>query len=194
MLILAAGSSSRMGQPKQLLAWKETNLLNHTIEKGLNAGIKSIYVVLGNNAKQISDTISFDNINIINNALWKKGMGTSISVAVKHIMNESKKCDAVLIALVDQPLLDQKHYNELIVHYLTTKNEIIATQMVNNGGVPAIFDLNHFGALMQLNQDIGAKEIIISNKNNVLTIDPIGQFVDIDNLETYNTLYKEFGE
>lgn len=194
MIILAAGSSTRMGQPKQLLAWKKTNLINYVIDKGLKAGIKSIYVVLGNNAEQISDAISFDNINIVNNVLWKKGMGTSISVAVKCIVNKSKKYDAVLIALVDQPLLDEKHYKELILRYLTTKNEIIATQMIKSGGVPAIIDAKHFESLMQLEQDVGAKEIIASNKNKVLTIDPIGQMVDIDNLETYGALYKKFGK
>lgn len=193
MIILASGSSSRMGQPKQLLAWKKSNLINHVIGNGLEAGIQSIYVVLGGNAKQISETISFDNIHIVNNPLWTNGMGTSISEGVKHIINEQKKFDAVLISLVDQPLLETNHYKELIMQYVNTKNDIIATQMNNKGVVPAIFDKKYFEELIKLNQDVGAKEIIESNKNKTLTIDPIGQFVDIDTIKTYNVLYNEFG-
>ena len=96
-----------MGRNKQLLPWKNHNLIDHVISCGSKASLRSIYVVLGANAKEITNSLSTENIEIIINPFWKEGMGTSIATAIDYFIKNKINYDAVLIAVVDQPLLEE---------------------------------------------------------------------------------------
>ncbi len=79
ILILAAGSSSRMGSPKQLLKWKNSNLLGHTISKATQLKVDEIILVLGANSDKIISEIDAKNVKVLINPNWKLGLGSSIS-------------------------------------------------------------------------------------------------------------------
>ena len=194
MIILAAGASSRMGRNKQLLPWKNHNLIDHVISCGSKASLRSIYVVLGANAQEITNSLSTENIEIIINPFWKEGMGTSIATAIDYFIKNKINYDAVLIAVVDQPLLEEEHYKELIYKYIHTKKNIVATQMSRGAGVPAILNSKYFKELGKLKENYGARAIIAANSGDVLSLKPIGQIVDIDTIGTYNLLYKKYGK
>ena len=129
MIILAAGESKRMEDTKQLLPWKNTTLLGYAIEQGLVSDVDSVFVILGADSKSILNKIDQTDIVIINNQNWQKGMGTSIACTMHYFKKESLKFTAVLIALIDQPLLDFKHYNKLIYYYLNSNKNIISTKI-----------------------------------------------------------------
>ena len=91
LVILAAGASTRMGTPKQLLPWGENNLINHTINTALRTGAKKIVIVLGANKDIIKKEVDHFPITVLINEQWQQGLGTSIACAsnrfVDHISN-----------------------------------------------------------------------------------------------------------
>lgn len=188
ILILAAGSSSRMGKPKQLLKWRNTSLIENVIQQSLNSKAEKVFVVLGANAKKITSEIDFKTAEVIENEHWKNGMGTSITCGVEYINKRLPKVRGILIALADQPYITSAYYNRLIEAFAATSKRIVATK--NNGklGVPAIFNSFYFSELMMLNEDKGARKIISTHKSDVEVITSKIDFTDIDTLEEYENL------
>jgi molybdenum cofactor cytidylyltransferase len=190
ILLLAAGSSSRLGQPKQLLPWKSSNLLQNAIETAKNAKPSNIALVLGANYKTILANIKPYDIEIIHNKDWQNGIGNSIAIGVRHILEDHPGTDAILIMLADQPLIDSNYIAHLISKYKPNDTHIIATHYSNNKlGVPAIFDKTYFNALANLKNDQGAKQIIKKYSDKVSSEITDLDFRDIDTLEDYELLY-----
>ena len=190
-IILAAGSSKRMGKVKQLLPWKYTTLLGNSIEQALASEVNEVFVVLGSNYKLISKEIENHNITILHNKKWSQGMGFSISCAMNFISNNSIKYDGVLIILVDQPLIDIKYINKLIHKFIGSN--IITSKYKKRVGVPAIFSSVYFNELSGLNRDIGARDLITEHINDVKVIDAFDKIQDIDSISSYKLLYQKFG-
>lgn len=193
LVILAAGESTRMGSIKQLLPWKSTTLLGQAIQQGLFSIADSVFVVLGAHYNKIVDTIMDHRITIIENKDWSSGMGSSIACAMKFIERNDIHFDAVLISLSDQPFIEYKYFNKLINSFLKNNKNIAATQTKSRAGVPSIFGLDYFKALSELKNDIGAREIIATNLNDVF-IERTGDLnIDIDTENSYKTLYNKYG-
>lgn len=193
MIILAAGRSDRMGDIKQNLPWKHTTLLGHVIQQGLVSDINEVLIVVGANEKSILNKISINGVTVVRNNNWERGMGSSIACAMHDIMNRSIQYDAVLIGLTDQPLIDSTHYNNLIYRFFNSKKTIIATQINNRVGVPAIFAPKHFSALSKLDKDYGARKIINMKLEETEMIEIANKGIDIDTREAYKKLYNKFG-
>jgi molybdenum cofactor cytidylyltransferase len=130
---------------------------------------------------------------VIINDDWALGMGTSIAASVHYFKARRLDFDGLLIRLIDQPLLDVKHYNELINKYINTKY-IIATSYRSGSGVPAVFDKSFFNELDDLSSDKGAKGIILKHKDTVLVVDAGKGTIDLDTRETYLEYYEQFGK
>ncbi len=192
IIILAAGGSSRMGQPKQLLPWGKTTLLGHSIDQALNSQAKKVFVVLGANVDEIGASIEHKSIQLLKNKGWESGMGCSIAVGAKKALEEG--FDAVLIMLADQPQIDSVFLGELISEWQKKQQPIIATGYDTKAGVPAIFEKSYFSELAALEGDLGAKEIIATNISNVVVLSHSNVIDDIDTLETYNKIVNEYLE
>ena len=193
ILILAAGGSSRMGSPKQLLKWKNSNLLNHTILKAIKTKIKDIFVVLGANADLIIPKIDDKKVKILISQDWKNGLGSSISVGVNHIIQSNSSIDGLLIMLSDQPLIEFDHYLKLIKDFSSGNEAIIASKYNDSKlGVPALFDKIYFKDLCELNSDFGAKQLISRYAENVISVENEKSRFDIDTPEQYQNLYKAY--
>ena len=191
ILILAAGNSSRMGRPKQLLPWKNTSLLNHSIQLAHNLNKGATYVVLGANRKMIIPNIIHRDINIICNDNWSFGIGTSIKSGIKIIMKAKPKYDGALIMLADQPLLNTHYLHRLIKIFNTQSGQIIASSYGDKSlGVPAIFHCSFFEELSQLTKNFGAKKMIKKNINHVKIMEAKHLITDIDTQDDYDNLYK----
>ena len=191
-LILAAGNSSRMGVSKQLLKWKEANLLQHamnTVEKVSSQNL----VVLGANYSKIKSQIDDKNIRVLCNQNWQKGLGNSISFGIKYIKESLTNIDNVLIMLADQPLIDADFLEQMIETHKLYPKKIICTSYQNERlGVPAIFNKIYFDDLMQLNNDKGAKELLKKYTIDVIAINGGIVIRDIDTLAEYEDLYKQY--
>ncbi len=185
IVVLAAGNSSRMGKPKQLLPVNEKTLLNHTLDQCLESKASLVIVVLGSNFQLISDTITSNHVHILNNARWQQGMGSSISCAMRYVKSNCSELDAVLFALSDQPLVTVKQYNNLINKYITSNKKIVCSRYKEVLGVPAIFDKKYFGDLEKLDGQLGAKELIKKNLNTVDSLNMGECLIDVDTPEDY---------
>lgn len=188
ILILAAGSSSRMGQPKQLLPYKSTSLLGNIIQESLNSNARKVFVVLGANSQEIKSKIDFNNVEVIENNEWNKGIGSSIACGVRFIESNTPKINSVLITLADQPFIVTSYFNNIISCFFTSEKKIVATKIGERLGVPAIFHSAYFKDLKKLNEDKGAKELILSNLKDVEIVTSKIDFTDIDTMENYYNL------
>ncbi|WP_280139523.1 nucleotidyltransferase family protein [Aquimarina amphilecti] len=186
--MLAAGSSSRMGTPKQLLPWKKDCLIIHEVKKSLELNLSETYVVLGANFELIQKEIIHFPVHVLNNKDWGLGMGSSITFGVRHLINNQIDFDAILITLVDQPLIDVSHLSCLISKFNSNQDKIIATGMKNKIGVPALFPKAHYQELLELKEDFGARYIIKKYEDDLLVIDGGNRTDDIDTIEQYNAL------
>ena len=194
ILILAAGESKRMNSIKQLLPWKNTHLLGNAIEQAIQSKGNQVYVVLGANANQITPTITHYNIQTIDNKNWKNGLGNSIGAGVQYIKENQQQYDAILITLADQPLVSADYYNRLIDNYTQKKAKIIASETNNRPSVPALFDAMYFEKLSQLNQDQGAKEILLAAQKEVYRLPATANLMDVDTQNDYKKVYDSFGK
>ncbi|MDH4057691.1 MAG: nucleotidyltransferase family protein [Cyclobacteriaceae bacterium] len=185
-LILAAGSSSRMGKSKQLLHVDGQPLLRKTIETTLASHANSILVVLGDNSDSISKSISDMPVDCILNENWTEGIGSSLKSGVREIQKRYLNAEAILILVCDQPLLTADHLNELIRKYIGLKKLIIASGYTNTAGVPAIFDKALFHKLLALENHQGAKKIIEQLAESTVVVSFAEGAVDLDTPEDYS--------
>ncbi|MDV7186835.1 nucleotidyltransferase family protein [Lutibacter sp. TH_r2] len=188
ILILAAGSSSRMGKPKQLLKWRNTTLLGNIIEQSLQVNSANVCVVLGANSEEIKSKLNFKNTTIIQNCKWKLGMGTSISCGIEFIQKKFPNCNSVLITLSDQPYINSCYFKTLINEFNATSKKIVATKTENRISVPAIFDACYFEELKKLKENKGAKDILKKHVGNVKKITSKINFIDIDTAQDYQLI------
>lgn len=188
IIILAAGASTRMGQPKQLLLYQGRSLLRHTVESAIASVCKPIIVVLGANAEQIRSEVNQPSIQIVENPQWNLGMSSSMRSGILALANYSDSIDAAVIAVCDQPFISADIINGLVSAYDSTKKPIVASQYAETLGVPALFSRQFFSELAELNESIGAKHLIKKYRDRVLAFPfPQGK-IDIDTPQEYEQL------
>ena len=175
-LVLAAGSSSRMGQPKQLLEFEGQCLVARAVNQLIESGCSSVTTVLGANSEIIGSVLQNVATKVVSNKDWSQGIGTSIAYGVTEIPQAS---EAVLIALGDQPLIRTQHYRNLLQQFSINETTIAATQYPDGrSGVPALFIQCHFSALRELEGDSGAQSFIRRHPHS--RIDVNGELLDLD--------------
>ena len=192
-VLLAAGASTRMKSVKQLLPWKNSTLLEHSIEQLNHCEIDSLAVVLGANEKQIREKVTFDGVDVVVNPDWEKGMATSIASGVGFLVEKMPDIQFVLVALVDQPLLLSSYYNDLINKSLDVENKIVASAYSGQIGVPAIFERDYFDNLLNLEGREGARALLRGGSVKVMTVNAGELAVDLDTKESYKRIYELHG-
>jgi molybdenum cofactor cytidylyltransferase len=187
IVILAAGSSSRMGSSKQLLEVNRKPLLLIAVEAALQTQVSPIVVVLGANEKAHRKIIENLPIHIYFNELWPKGMGNSLKKGLTHLLAIEPSLDAVITMLCDQPLIGSQDLKLLIEKFRETKAKIVASFYNDTAGVPALFDKFHFSDLCQVDDGQGAKKIIQQYLASCLLVRLPHAAVDLDTPEDYKS-------
>ncbi|QLE00770.1 nucleotidyltransferase family protein [Galbibacter sp. BG1] len=191
IIILAAGASKRMKEPKQLLPWGNTTLLQYIVSTANAVQDAHVYTVLGANRDLIEKSIKIE-AEVLTNNNWEQGMGSSIAFGVDAI--QEKNYRGVLVMLADQPFVTSAYLNELVKNFSKGKENIIASRFHGNVGVPAIFSREYFEDLKKLNRDNGAKDIIKNHFQDVKTMQADDLVIDIDTIKTYRKIYnQQFG-
>lgn len=186
IVILAAGKSSRMGSPKQLLKWGESTVLGHCIEQTTESHADCVYVVLGANSDLIQKEVDCSDVQVILNDNFEAGLGSSIACAAQHLLDPDLA--GLLIVLADQPQFEAKHFNVIIDQFIAGKNQIIATDYGTKAGVPALFDRSYFEQLSKLQGDSGAGKLIEEFAEHVIAVAPGFEVLDVDTPEDYHSL------
>lgn len=188
IIILAAGASTRLGHPKQLLTYQGKSLIRHTAQVAINSQCRPIVVVLGAYAASIEPYLTNLDIHITYNQHWSTGMASSIRCGINAIQTINPDIEAVVLMLCDQPFVCLNLVNQLVAGYQTTNCTIVASQYAGILGVPALFHKTLFSELCLLQGDIGARKTIRQHYSQCLSI-PFSQgVVDIDTLEDYELL------
>ncbi len=159
-IILGAGASSRMGRPKQLLAWRNELLVNRAVRQATALEAGPVALVLGANADLIAKEVEDTSITIGVNDNWAEGMGGSIVTGLKALLEKDSDLEGVLITLVDQPLIDSTHLLEIIENFKKNNSPLVAAAYGDTLGVPALFSADLFPRLLTLSGREGAKKII----------------------------------
>lgn len=186
-VILAAGSSSRFASPKQLLEWRGRNLVQHTLQLAQSLFYDRVVVVLGANASAIRATVSPTLATIVDNINWQQGMSTSIRTGIETL---PKDTEAVMLLLCDQPLLKIGMLEKMVILWQQQPELIVASRYNNTIGVPAIFPTHLFPQLRSLNGDAGAKNILMSLQDHLITVAIPEAGIDIDTQDDFAHLQK----
>ena len=190
IILLAAGSSSRMGQSKQLLEIEGEQLLLKSTQTALQSIAEKVMVVLGANESAHRKIIEQLPIEIITHKDWQQGMGSSLKKGMKELLLIAPKLEAVLVMVCDQPLLTTDHLNQIIKKFQLTKSHIVASYYSGTAGVPALFEKSLFQKLLSLENESGARKIIQQNKESVQTIDFPEGAIDLDTPNEYQKFVK----
>jgi len=189
IIILAGGSSSRLGAPKQLLQFKGRSLLRHAAETALASICRPVVVVLGSCAQALESELYGLGVIIAKNDEWASGMGSSIRVGMHHLMsNDSERTlDSVVLMVCDQPLIRGDDINRLCAIRMETGRGIVSSFYGGAAGVPALFSSNYFPELETVDPSQGARLIIAKHIQDSHSV-PLSEAVfDVD---TYNDYQK----
>lgn len=192
ILLLAAGASSRMGTPKQLLPWGSYTLIEHQINTLLKTG-HPVNVVLGSNSNLIVPVITKYEVDTFYNINWESGMGSSISFGISQIIQKFPDADGVLITLLDQPLITTSWFEKMLGTCQPGSQKILVSHSSSGWtGVPALFDKCYFKELAKLSNDEGAKKITKRHEESVILLEGGELLEDIDTMQTYQQLLSKF--
>jgi len=193
LIILAAGASTRMGTPKQLLLYQERSFVRHIAEVAIASVCQPIAVVLGANAKRIKPEITHLPVHVVENQQWAEGMSSSLRVGLKALLTVTQNLEAVAIALCDQPFVSSPMLDQIVEAYHFTGKAIIASEYAGTLGVPALFSHTLFSELLALKNTEGAKQIIKKHIQEVFSVPFPEGAIDIDtpkDYEQFQTLMK----
>lgn len=188
IVILAAGSSSRLGQPKQLLTYKNTTLLKNTINEASLIPNAVIIVVTGSNHELIKEQIESEEIKISFNPDWEMGMSSSIAKGLSDLLLEYPQIEKCIFAVCDQPFVSTAIFENLIDQYNKTKKGIAASAYAKTLGTPVLLDKKYFKELLELKGQEGAKKIINKFLDDTVAVPFEKGNIDIDTMEDYNNL------
>lgn len=188
IVILAAGSSSRLGSPKQILPYKSTTLLQNTIREATAVPNALVFVVTGASREIVEKEIDSRLVTMTYNPDWESGLGSSIVHGLKQTLNLVPEIDACIFSVCDQPYVTSTIFSQLIKTYKKNTKGIIASSYADTLGTPVLFDKKYFKELFELKGQEGAKKVINRFLDDTISVPFEKGDIDIDTLEDYSEL------
>ena len=179
-VVLAAGPSTRMGKPKQLLQFCGQTLVRRAASVAVEAGCRPVVVVTGANAVATREVLRELDVQEAENQQWPSGISSSVRVGVEAVVRASPQTAAIIMMVCDQPFVTQELIARIVAAHGETGRSIIASSYGGSYGVPALFGKKYFAQLKALEGAIGAKQLIQKHIADVQLVDfPKGE-IDID--------------
>ena len=147
VVVLAAGGSTRLGQPKQLLTRDGETLLHRAVRLALETSPAQVLVVVGANGDSIAAGVANLQCDVVSNSDWRSGMAGSLHVAGAHL---SASVQSVLVLVCDQPALERRHLDALLEGARTTDASCAATMHGDALGVPAVVPRDWFESMQAI--------------------------------------------
>lgn len=179
VVVLAAGASKRLGQPKQLLEIDGETLLHRVVRFAALSEPAEIIVVLANGAIKIREAIDDLECQIVTCVEADRGISASLRFGLAAL---NPNCAGALVVLVDQPKLDAAHLCALRDRWRLTPQHAVASRYAETLGVPALLPRSWFAELMQTRADQGARELLRQHAAHVYAIDAPQLAFDLDSL------------
>lgn len=186
-MILAAGASTRMGTPKQLLRLDGTSLLRRAVQTAIASVCRPIIVVIGANAEKVQPELEGLPVSVVLNSDWSRGMGTSIRAGIAAV----GAVDAVMIFLCDQPLVTAGSLDDLVASHFRSNKPISAATYGGTAGTPVIFAADLFPELHALGDAQGGKSIIQRYPQELNSFPLTLAEADVDTPQDYNRICRD---
>jgi len=184
-ILLAAGNSSRMGEPKALLDYKGSTFIDTILNHLQQSGCDPVMSILGNAGDMICKCTNVNQYECHSNPSPDKGMLSSLKVAIEKL---PQSCDGFILALVDHPAVKESTYSEMIQTARQNPDRIIIPKFFGSNGHPVFFGRRFFNDLMKTPEDEGARLVVHQQMHNVhyLDVEDEGILYDIDTPEELN--------
>ena len=201
-IILAAGSSSRMGggRHKLLLPLRNRPVLAHVLDAALASQARPVVLVLGHQSEQVREHIAtqaaHSHLRIIENTNYLQGMSTSMRLGIQTLqsygyMNSShSEIDSALVLLGDQPLITAQDIDALIAAHRTSGKRVVASTYEGKRGNPILFDASLFPELLEVTGDEGGRSVLERHRDEIATVEmgnPLAN-IDVDTWEAYQRI------
>ncbi len=190
-VILAAGSSSRMGSPKQTLHFRGQSLLRRAALAALDAGCRPVVVVTGAHAELSRREMEGLDVREVLNPLWETGMASSVRAGLEGLLGADADAEAAVLMLCDQPHVTAEIVSGLVTAHRATGSPVVASAYGGSFGVPALFGRALFAELAQLEGAAGAKQVIKRHASEAHFLPFPGGEVDVDTPDDFSRLIGE---
>lgn len=189
--ILAAGTSSRLGTPKQLLELGGLPVLSHTLAAVAKSSVDVVMVVLGHAKEQIQQRVDLSNVVVIDNPDFATGQSSSVRAVVRSLPDD---IDAAVFVLGDQPLVQFEVIDALVAARRKLNPLIVQPRYAEGRGNPILIGRELFGELLALEGDVGARPLLRLHGSDVTLVDVSDHQrpADIDTVEDYQALQQQF--
>lgn len=184
-IVLAAGQSMRMGQPKMILPWGQTTVIGKIIATLVQAGLSDVYVVTGGNQKELEKALPQLPLNFVFNPDYANGeMLSSVQVGLRSIHGS---IEAALIVLGDQPQIEAKIVKAIMESYLSTRNKIIVPSYQMHRGHPWLIDRSIWNEILDLKPMSTLRDYLSWNKDDIsyINVDTPTIIQDLDTPNDY---------
>lgn len=191
IIILAAGNSSRLGRPKQLLSYNGKSLICNIVDVALVVNSAQVLVVTGSFADEVSQELQGKKVELVFNEHWADGMGSGISLGLHKLINLEPEIQNVIIAVCDQPFVTSDFLSNLLSLKNKSKKTIVSSAYAGTYGTPVLFDRTHFQALLNLKGTEGANKLIKQLKEDMISVPFEKGSLDIDTEADYIKLIND---
>jgi molybdenum cofactor cytidylyltransferase len=182
-IVLAAGRSTRLGVPKQLIEFRGEPLVRRAAMAAANAGASKVLVVVGAEISGIAQALNgLSFATIVVNERWQHGLASSLAAGVRGVQRREPRAEGVLITTVDQPLVSDAALAELFDAF-NQGARVVAAAYSGTTGVPAVIAREHFRELLELHGDVGAGRWLRAKRHAVQRITMPEAAVDLDTAE-----------
>lgn len=185
IIILAAGNSSRLGEPKQLLHYKGKTLLRHTADEASLVTPK-VLIVTGEENPDITGQIT--GFHHIRNESWAEGMASSLKTGLQETLQHFPETEQFIFTVCDQPFISASVFKALTEKKKISPKGIVASAYADTLGVPVLFSSSYVKELFNLNGQEGARKLIQQYRDDTDSIPFEQGSWDIDTLEDYKKL------
>lgn len=188
-IVLAAGTSSRMGTTKQLLPYQGTPMVRFVVERLLETQVQQVIVVLGHQALEVAEALAGLPVQLVINQLYVCGQSTSLQAGLAALAEKLTPSQGILFMLGDHPLVKPETIN-LLINFHAQHGGIVAPYYLGIRGNPVLFDGKFIPEFSSVTGDVGAREIIARYPEYLhkLNVQDQGILQDIDTLEDYHKL------
>ena len=174
-----------MGSPKQLLLLEGQPLVVRAATAALDTGAWPVVVVLGAHAEKIRPVLARLPVLIVENSSWPEGMAASIRTGITTLTQFSRRLDAALVALCDQPAFTAAVIAQLLAAQHATGRSIVAARYASRHGAPALLLREHFPALVALTGEAGARDLLNGSPDRIAAVDRPALAHDLDTPADY---------